>query len=389
MMEKMARKLLRPGESPKDQAVRKRLGMLGSGVGVGVNALLVAVKLFVGSVTGSVAVVADAINNLSDAAGGVVSLVSMRMAQKPVDREHPFGHGRAEYLGALAVGVLILVMGVEMLLTGLRSIVDPAPLSLNVLTFVLLVLSVLVKGGLYLFYNGVGRLIDFSSLIAAAKDSLSDMLATAAVAVSTVAGMIWDVPIDGVMGALVALLVLKAGFEVVREMLDNLLGGRPDPEVGREIIRRLLTYEDILGTHDLLIHDYGPGRCFASVHAEVPAQGDILRLHETIDRAEHEIGEALGVPLCIHMDPIVSGDEKTDAAIAHLSAALRGMDKELMLHDLRMVPGENRTNLVFDVVIPAGYKETKKVTEMLNAAARELDERYVCVIHFDIDYYHE
>jgi len=388
-MEKWAMRLLKPGESPKDQHVRKRLGTLGSGVGIGVNALLVAIKLFAGSVTGSVAVVADAVNNLSDAAGGVVSLVTMRMAQKPIDREHPFGHGRAEYLGALAVGVLILVMGVEMLLTGVRSIMNPTPLSLNILSFVLLVLSILIKGGLFVFYNGVGKLIDFSSLIAAAKDSLSDMLATAAVAVSTVIAMIWDVPIDGFMGAAVALLVLKAGFSVVKEMADNLLGGRPDPELGREIIRRLLTYESILGTHDLLIHDYGPGRCFASVHAEVPADGDILKLHEIIDLAEHEIGEALNVPLCIHMDPVVTGDAKTDEASAHLNAALKKIDSALMLHDLRMVPGENRTNLVFDVVIPAGYKDTKRIAEAMNAAARELDSRYVCVVHFDIDYYHE
>ena len=388
-MEKLARKLLRPGENPKDQAVRKRLGTLGSGVGVAVNILLTALKLFVGSVTGSVAVVSDAVNNLSDAAGSAVSLVTMRMASKPIDKEHPFGHGRAEYLGALAVGVMIIVMGVEMLKAGVGSILDPQPLSLNVVTFVLLVLSVLVKGGLYLFYNGVGKLIDFASLIAAAKDSLSDMLATTAVVVSTVVAMIWDFPIDGIMGVLVALLVFKAGFEVVREMLDNLLGGRPDPELGREIISRLMTYDCILGTHDLLIHDYGPGRCFASVHAEVPADGDILALHEVIDRAEHEVGAALNVPLCIHMDPIVTGDARIDAAVAHLSQTLREMDEAYMLHDLRMVPGECRTNLVFDVVIPAGCTQNKRIIERLTAAAKELDERYFCVIHFDIDYYHE
>lgn len=388
-MEWLAKMLLRPGESPKEQAVRKRLGTLGSSVGIGVNALLALVKLLIGSATGSVAVASDAVNNLSDAAGSVVSLVSMRMAQKPIDKEHPFGHGRAEYIGALAVGVMILVMGVEMMRTGVRSIIEPKPLSLTIAAFVLLVLSIFVKGGLYLFYNGVGRLIDFSSLIAAAKDSLSDMLATAAVAVSTVAAMIWDFPIDGVMGALVALLVFKAGFDVVREMLDNLLGGRPDPELGREIISRMLTYEDILGTHDLLIHDYGPGRCFASIHAEVPADGDLLKLHETIDRAEHEIGEALSVPLCIHMDPVVTGDEKTDEASAKLMQALQRLDSSYMLHDLRMVPGENRTNLVFDVVIPAGCKATKEIAEVLSKAARDIDERYVCVIHFDIDYYHE
>lgn len=388
-MERMARQLLREGEDPRDQAVRKRLGTLGSAVGVGVNVLLTVVKLFVGSATGSVAVTSDAVNNLSDAAGSMVSLVTMRLAQKPIDKEHPFGHGRAEYIGALAVGMLILFMGVEILRSSVRSILQPEPLTLSLVPFALLVLSVLAKGGLYLFYTGVGRLIDFSSLLAAAKDSLSDMLATSAVVISTVVALFWDFPIDGVMGVLVALLVFRAGFGVVREMLDNLLGGRPDPELGREIIRRLMTYDSILGTHDLLIHDYGPGRCFASIHAEVPAEGDLLQLHETIDCAEREIGEALNVPLCIHMDPVVTGDEKTDEASAHLTAALTALGGGYMLHDLRMVPGENRTNLVFDVAVPAGCGEKQRITDTLTAAAKALDPRYECVIHFDIDFYHE
>lgn len=387
-MQKLVMKLLRPGESPADQPVRKRLGTLGSSVGVGVNAVLALGKLLIGSLTGSVAVTADAINNLSDAAGSVVSLVSMRLAQKPVDKEHPFGHGRMEYLGALAVGVMILVMGVETLGSGVKSIIDPSPVAFGWVPFWLLVASVLMKGGLFLFYRAVGRLIDFPSLIAAAKDSLSDMLATTAVVVSMIAAHGFGIPIDGWMGVAVSLLVLKAGFDVVRETVDSLMGGRKNPELGREIISRLMGYEHILGTHDLLIHDYGPGRCFASIHAEVPADGNILVLHEIIDRAEHEIGEALNIPLCIHMDPIVSGDEKTDEAHAHLSAALKKMGDEFMLHDMRMVPGEERTNLVFDVVIPAGYADTKQLTEAICRAAKELDPRYECVIHYDIDFYH-
>ena len=380
--------LLRPGENPKEQAVRKRLGTLGSGVGVGVNALLAAVKLLLGSLTGSVAITADAVNNLSDAAGSIVSLVSMRLAQKPIDREHPFGHGRMEYLGALAVGVLILVMGVDTFRDGVSSIVSPVPVAFGWLPFWLLAASIVMKGGLFLFYRAVGRLIDFPSLIAAAKDSLSDMLATSAVVISMIIAEAFSIPVDGWMGVAVALLVLKAGFDVVKETVDSLMGGRPDPELGREIITRLTTYEHILGAHDLLIHDYGPGRCFASIHAEVPADGSILVLHEIIDRAEREIGDALNIPLCIHMDPIVTGDAETDAVQAHLADFLRGLDGHFMLHDLRMVPGENRTNLVFDVVIPAGYQGTKRLTEMLCAAAKELDPRYECVIHYDIDYYH-
>ena len=387
-MQNLAMKLLRKGESPTDQPVRKRLGTLGSAVGVGVNAILALGKLLIGSLTGSVAVTADAINNLSDAAGSVVSLVSMRLAQKPVDKEHPFGHGRMEYLGALAVGVLILVMGVETFTSGVKSILHPTEIAFGWVPFWLLVASILMKGGLFLFYNAVGKLIDFPSLIAAAKDSLSDMLATSAVVMSMIAAHGFSIPIDGWMGVAVSLLVLKAGFEVVRETVDSLMGGRKNPELGKEIISRLMKYEHILGTHDLLIHDYGPGRCIASIHAEVPADGDILVLHEIIDQAEHEIGEELNIPLCIHMDPVVTGDEKTDEAHARLSEFLRGLDGGFMLHDLRMVPGENRTNLVFDVVIPAGFTDTQTLTEKICAAAKEIDPRYECVIHYDIDYYH-
>lgn len=387
-MKSFVKRLLRPGENPKEQSVRKRLGTVGSGVGVSVNALLAGLKLLVGTATGSVAVTADAINNLSDAASSVVSLVSMRLAQKPIDKEHPFGHGRLEYLGALAVGVMILVMGVEMLEAGVRSILNPEPLSVSIWPMVILVVSVLAKAGLYLFYGALGRMIDFDSLIAASKDSFSDMLATAAVILSMLLSLVVDFPVDGVMGLGVSLLVLKAGYEVVREMVDTLIGGKKNPELGREIITRLLTYEEILGTHDLLIHDYGPGRCIASVHAEVPADGELLHLHEVIDKAEHDIAQELNISICIHMDPIVTGDETTDAVNAHLNAVLQKLPEKLMLHDLRMVPGENRTNLVFDVAIPAGYTDTQRLTEILSGVAKEMDERYVCVIHYDIDYYH-
>lgn len=388
-MQKLVLKLLRKGEQPTDQPVRKRLGTLGSCVGVVANALLAGLKLLAGVLTGSLAVTADAVNNLSDAASSMVSLVSMRLAQKPVDQEHPFGHGRVEYLGALAVGVLILVMGVELLISSVRSIITPTDVAVNILTGAILILSVLVKGGLFLFFRALGHLIDFPSLVAAGKDSLSDMLATTAVLGSMVVTAIWGVPVDGYMGVLVALLVFKAGFDVVHEMADTLMGGKRNPEMGRAIIEHMMRSEEILGTHDLLIHDYGPGRCIASVHAEVPADGDLVTLHEVIDRVEREIAESLGIPICIHMDPVVTGDAATDAARDHLAAALTAMGEGYMLHDLRMVPGENRINLVFDVVIPPGCQEMKKITAVLNEAAAALDPRYACVIHFDIDYYHE
>ncbi len=388
-MKKIWERLLRKGENPRDPAVRKRLGTIGSLTGVGVNVLLTGMKLLIGTATGSLAVTADAINNLSDAGGSVMSLVSMRMAAKPVDKEHPFGHGRVEYLGALGVGVLILVMGVELLKDSVNSILHPAPLTFGWVPFLVLLLSILFKVGLYFFYHGVGQLIDASSLLAAAKDSLSDVLATSAVAASMLISHFTALPVDGWMGLIVALLVLKAGLGVVKDMADTLMGARTNPELGKAIIDKLLTYSPILGAHDLMIHDYGPGRCVASVHAEVPADGNLLALHEVIDRAEQDIGRELGIPICIHMDPIVSGDERTDALHAHLAAFLRGQGEGLLMHDLRLVPGESQINVVFDVLIPPGYQETEALSQALERSAQELDPRYKCVIHFDIDYYRE
>lgn len=387
MMQWIIKRLVKDAENTSSQQVRSRYGSVGSIVGVVVNVLLALVKFLTGVLTGSVAVTADAANNLSDAGGSVISLISIRLAQKPVDKEHPFGHGRMEYLGALGVGVLILLMGVELLTSGVESILHPVKPVFGYLPLALLLLSILLKGWLYRFYTYIGKKIDASTLLAAAKDSLSDMIATSAVAASMVLSLFTELPVDGVMGVIVAALVLKAGFEVCRDTVDSLMGGKPDQELGRQVIDRLLKYDQILGIHDLIMHDYGPGRCFASIHAEVPAHGDLLELHEMIDRAEREISRELNIPICIHMDPVVSGDEETDRAAAYLSEYLASRDEGLMLHDLRRVPGNQQTNLVFDVVIPPGYKNTKALEADISAAAKGLDASYHCVIHFDVDYY--
>ena len=382
-------RFIKDSEHTEDQAVRGRYGTLGSCVGIAVNLLLSAAKFLLGTLTGSVAVTADAANNLSDAGGSIVSLISVRMAQKPVDREHPFGHGRMEYIGALGVGVLILLMGVELLKSGVESILRPEPLAFGWLPFGLLLASILLKLWLYFFYHQLGRKIDAATLLAAAKDSLSDVLATSAVALSMLAGHLWGWAVDGWMGVVVALLVLKAGYDVCRGTIDNLIGGKPDQALGRQIIGMLLRYDQILGVHDLMIHDYGPGRCIASVHAEVPAHGDILQLHEMIDRAEREVGQKLNIPLCIHMDPIVTGDAETDRMKETMVEALHAMDPELMLHDFRRVPGEKQVNLIFDVAVPAGYGDVKALREGIEAAAEAMDPRNRCVIQFDVDYYHD
>ena len=388
MIKWIIRLFIREPENTSEQRVRGQYGTLGSVVGISVNVFLSVVKFLVGTFTGSVAVTADAANNLSDAGGSIISLISIRLAQKPVDREHPFGHGRMEYLGALGVGVLILLMGVELLLSGVDSILHPVRPAFGWVPLILMIFSILMKVWLYFFYTHVGKKIDASALLAAAKDSLSDVLATSAVALSMVIGVFTAFPVDGVMGVIVAALVLKAGFDVCKDTIDSLMGGKPDKELGRRIIDMLMKYDKILGTHDLILHDYGPGRCVASVHAEVPADGDILELHEMIDQAEREISTELNIPICIHMDPIVSGDPETDRVAAQLNDYLKGRDEGLMLHDLRRVPGAKQINLVFDVVVPAGYKDVKTLEQDICAEAKRIDPCYNCVIHFDVDYYH-
>ena len=340
------RRFIHDAEDTGNQRVRGAYGTLASCVGIGTNLLLALAKFLVGIATGSVAVTADAANNLSDAGGSIVSLVSVRLAQKPMDREHPYGHGRMEYIGALGVGVLILLMGVELLKSGVESILSPQALNFGWIPLGILLMSILAKGWLYGFYTKLGKAIDSATLLAAAKDSVSDVLATSAVAVSMLVGRFLGWPVDGWMGTAVALVVLKAGYDVCKDTVDSLLGGTPDKALGQEIIKRLMRYDQILGVHDLMLHDYGPGRCVASIHAEVPADGNILELHEIIDRAEREIGEELHLPICIHMDPIVSGDPETDRAEAAMKEYLTSLNPALKLHDFRRVPGEKQVNLI-------------------------------------------
>lgn len=386
MTQWLIKRFVKDAANTAAQPVRTAYGTLGSVVGILVNVLLAALKFLVGILTGSVAVTADAANNLSDAGGSIMSLVSVRMAQKPVDAEHPFGHGRIEYLGALGVGLLILLMGVELLKEGVGSILHPQPVAFTWTTFILLAVSVGFKFWLAGFYKKVGGAIHSETLKAAAKDSLSDVIATSAVILSMVLGQLVAWPVDGCMGVLVALVVLKAGFEVCKDTVDRLLGGKPDPEMGRALVNKVLTYPGILGVHDLVIHDYGPGRCVASLHAEVSSKADIVAIHEVIDQMEREIAQEMDLPVCIHMDPIVTDDADTNAISTKMAAFLTSVDERLKLHDFRRVPGENQINLIFDVLLPADYKDAKGLEDKIKAYAKGVDPRHECILHFDYDY---
>ena len=366
--------------------VRAGYGTLASIVGVLVNLLLAAGKFLMGLLSGSLAVMADAANNLSDAASSVVTFITVRLARKPVDQDHPFGHGRMEYLGSLAVGVLIVVMGVTLLRDGAASILQPVAPVVSWVVAVVLGASVLVKLWLFAFYRTMGRKTDNGTLLAASQDSLYDAISTAAVLLSLGANVLFGWLIDGWMGVLVALLVLKAGVEVCRDTVDRLLGGRPDPEKIQRLRDLLLAREGIHGLHDLVVHDYGPGRCFVSVHAEVDARADILAIHELIDDAEREIGKEMNMPICIHMDPIVTDDEASNEVRRKLEEFILRFDSSLSIHDFRMVPGEGHTNLIFDCVVPAGYASKDVLLSAIRAFAKSLDERYELVVMFDTDY---
>lgn len=369
-----------------DPEVRASYGTLASVVGILVNLLLAGGKFLMGILSGSLAITADAANNLSDAAGSVVTLISVRLARKPVDLDHPFGHGRMEYLGSLGVGVLIVIMGVSLLRDAVVSILHPEALSVSWVVIAVLVLSVLGKLWLFLFYRKIGNETKNGTLLAAAQDSRGDVLATSAVLLSVAVNALLGWKIDGWIGLLVALIVLKAGWDVCSDTVNSLLGGRPDPEKIEQLRSLLLSREGILGLHDLVLHDYGPGRCFASVHAEVNASGNILDIHEMIDDAEREVGHIMKMPICIHMDPIVTGNEEVNHVRDQISHFLKGLDPALSMHDFRMVPGEGHTNLIFDCVLPAGYTQKDMVLNALTAYAKSLNEGYCLVVMFDTDY---
>lgn len=370
----------------QDAGVRQRYGRLAGGVGIGVNLLLFAAKLLAGLMTGSIAVLADAFNNLSDAGTSIVTLAGFYLAGQEADEEHPFGHGRMEYLAGLIVSLAILLVGFELGKSSIGKILHPAPVTFSPASALILALAVAVKLWLYRFDRTVGRRINSSAMGAAATDSLADSIATAVVLVSSLAGAWFEVHIDGYVGALVALFILKAGWDAARETLDPLLGRAMDPELAADIDRLVLDHPYILGIHDLVYHDYGPGRAMMSFHAEVPADGDLLAIHDVIDHIERELKQRNGIETVIHMDPIVQ-DENTERLRAQVEGLAKEIDGRLTIHDFRTTAGPIHTNLLFDVVVPYGFSMTDaQVKKELSQRVRGLSDKYYAVIEVDRSY---
>lgn len=341
-----------------DPAVRKAYGSLCSALGIVLNVLLFAGKYIAGAVSGSIAITADAFNNLSDAGSSAISLVGFHLSSKKPDLDHPFGHGRLEYISGLCVAALILVMGVELLISSVQKIITPEPVEMGLLPAAILIVSIAVKVYMSAYNRSVGKKISSSAMQATAADSLSDSIATTVVLLSMGVSYFFDVNIDGYAGVLVALFILWAGVGVARDTLSPLLGQAPDPELVQKIEDIVMSREEIIGMHDLVMHDYGPGRLMISLHAEVDGRGDIFELHDAVDTVERTLASELGCEATIHMDPVVCDDEAVDAEHKRLLEVIAGIDDIIGVHDFRMVAGPSHTNLIFDVVIPCGLDKT-------------------------------
>ena len=371
----------------KSPAVRQRYGVVSGVVGILCNALLCTAKIAAGLLTGAVSIVADGINNLSDGGSCVVSLLGFKMAGKPADDKHPFGHGRIEYVAGLIVSLIIVLMGVELAKTSLDKIFHPEEISFSWITPAVLGISILVKLWMCFFNRKMGDKIDSAVLRATAMDSLSDVAATSAVLAGFVIGYWARVNLDGYLGVLVALFILYTGVSTAKGTLDLLLGEAPDPEFVKQIQQEVLSYPEIIGVHDLIVHNYGPGHSVVSLHAEVPCDVDILKIHDTIDNAERDLKKKFDCEVVIHMDPIITDDKETNEIHQKLSSIVRLLDSRVTIHDFRMVKGPTHTNLIFDIVVPHQFRLTDdQVVESLRQAVKALDARYEIVVNVDKAY---
>ena len=374
-------------QSGDEQAVRKAYGILCGAVGIGFNVLLFIGKFFAGSLAGSIAITADAFNNLSDAGSSFVTLLGFQMAGQKPDSEHPFGHGRIEYLSGLAVSMLILLMGVELAKSSLQKILHPEPVDSSPVVIAILCVSIAVKLYMFSYNRRLGRKLNSSAMEATSMDSLSDSAATLAVLIATLVGHFTGLMIDGWCGILVAAFILWSGFNAAKDTLDPLLGTPPTREFVTQIRDIVMAHKSILGIHDLIVHDYGPGRVMISVHAEVSASENVLELHDEIDNVEKELREKLGCEAVIHMDPIVTDDGITEETRQRVAALVHCIDDEINIHDFRMVVGPTHTNVIFDAVVPFKFRLTDaEVREKIEAAVRALDGNYYAVVNVERPY---
>ena len=388
MTEFLIRHFVKDYQNIQDVEVRTRYGSLAGMVGICCNLLLFTVKLLTGLLVNSISVMADAFNNLSDAASSIISIVGVKMAEKPADEEHPFGHGRIEYISAFIVAFLVIEVGFSLFKTSFGKIRNPEPMVFQWLSVGILVLSVGVKLWMGIFNRKLGKRIDSKVMMATAADSLGDVAATTATIVSMLIFGIFNVNVDGIVGLAVSVVVMIAGVNIAKDTLAPLIGEAIDPEVYQEITQFVESYDGIVGSHDLIVHNYGPGRSMASIHAEVPSDVDIETSHEIIDRVERDAVRKLHLFLVIHMDPIETKNAKVDNYRKIAGEVLDQVDSRLSLHDFRIVDGKEQVNLIFDLVVPRDYTPQMKsqVKEQVASGIREKIRNSTCVITVENSY---
>ncbi len=388
MTQLLIRLFIKRPEDTKDPAVRTAYGNLASIVGMACNILLCLGKLTAGTLFGSIAIMADALNNLSDASSNIVSLIGFRLASKAPDAEHPYGHARYEYLAGLVVSVTILAIGLSLGKESIGKVLHPTPVAFSWLSVAVLAASILVKLWMSGFNRKVGQLIGSETLLATAADSRNDVLTTSAVLLATVLCSLtgWDI-LDGLMGVAVAAFILWSGWGLVMDTLSPLLGETPSPELVEHIEQTVMSYPGVLGMHDLMVHDYGPGHQFASLHVEFPAETDPLSAHDVIDNIERDFLKKDNLQVTIHYDPIVTSDAQVGVLRSRLMEKVRRIDPQLSIHDLRIVPGETHTNVLFDLVFPAGYTgDQNAVLAEMCSFVTEQDPKYSCIIKLEQSY---
>ncbi|NMA24041.1 MAG: cation transporter, partial [Clostridiales bacterium] len=381
----LVRAFIKNPENTSDPAVRGRYGSLTGIVGIATNLLLFVIKIIVGTLSCSIAITADAVNNLSDSGSSLVTLVGFKISGKPADSGHPFGHGRMEYIAGLIVSFIIVIIGYQLIVSSVRKIIQPDITRFDIIALAVLCASILIKAWQSVFYRTIGRRIDSLTLKAASSDSRNDALATASVLLAAVVSMLTGFNLDGYIGAAVGLFIVVSGIRLTFETVSPLLGAAPEKELVEKIRRRVLSYDTIIGIHDLSVHNYGQGGCYASLHCEVPAEQDVMVSHDVIDNIERDFLEE-GIHLVIHLDPVVTGDERTNELKTRIESLVEQVSPRIGVHDFRVVWSITHTNLIFDIAVPYGFeRRDKELIAMISDRISALDPTYRSVITVDHD----
>lgn len=377
--------LIKNPQNVADPVTRRRYGNFAGMVGIATNFLLFIMKIIVGTLSGSIAITADAINNLTDSGSSLVTIVGFKISGKPADSDHPFGHGRMEYIAGLIVSFIVVILGYQLIASSVAKIIHPQETRFDVYTLIVLVASIAIKVWQCLFYRKIGKKIDSLTLIATSSDSRNDVLATTSVLIAAVITIITGVNLDGYMGAVVGLFIVVSGMRLTFETVSPLLGTAPRQELVDRIHHKVLSYDHIIGIHDLSVHNYGQCECFASLHCEVPAEQDVMLSHDVIDNIERDFLEE-GIHLVIHLDPVVTGDQKTNELKAQIQSIVSQISPFIGIHDFRAVWSISHTNLIFDIVVPFKFEwRDNELIKMISDRISEIDKNYHAVITVDHD----